>query len=294
MARRITASLAVLAALTGCAQPELGAQTSGLTCARRDAVLGGDASADPQVFALIVRAKGGPRLCSATLIANRTLLTAAHCVDPKSEPSSVVATNVSSVRPEDTASIPPAQLYRAVSWWLHPAYDKTLAYKDVALVELDRWPGIAPKSWNADSVSELRGEPLRVLGYGLSDAKEPSSGGARRETALRFGLLSANHYLLGEPDEKKGICSGDSGGPSLYQFPDGSERVVGVHSFLFAAQALVETCTLGADTRVDAVSDFIRAWLNEKERPSCEDDGYCVEGCDTPDVDCGGCQGGAT
>ncbi|MBL8949513.1 MAG: hypothetical protein JNK82_01965, partial [Myxococcaceae bacterium] len=79
----------------------------------------------------------------------------------------------------------------------------------------------------------------------------------------------------------KGVCHGDSGGPSFHTFSDGVERVVGVHSF-----TTDQACLTGADTRVDAYQTFIRQWLTEKEAPSCGDDGRCAMNCPQVDLDC--------
>jgi hypothetical protein len=64
-------------------------------------------------------------------------------------------------------------------------------------------------------------------------------------------------------------------------FPDGVERVIGVHSFTTS-----QTCTDGADTRVDAYQSFVQQWLNDKEAPTCAEDGRCATGCTPVDLDC--------
>ena len=72
------------------------------------------------------------------------------------------------------------------------------------------------------------GQPVRALGYGL-DALDGGTG-TRHEVALTLRQISPEQILIGDL-VSKGICRGDSGGPTLHTFDDGVERVIGVHSF---------------------------------------------------------------
>jgi MYXO-CTERM domain-containing protein len=97
---------------------------------------------------------------------------------------------------------------------------------------------------------------------------------------LFFNQVDAWHLYLGD-GSGKGVCHGDSGGPSFHTFNDGVERLVGVHSY-----TQTEACTDGADVRVDRYAGFIDQWFADKEGPSCGSDGQCVQGCAPVDPDC--------
>jgi uncharacterized protein (TIGR03382 family) len=83
--------------------------------------------------------------------------------------------------------------------------------------------------------------------------------GVRRSVDLIFDSIQSRTFYLGDQTQH-GVCHGDSGGPSFHTFPDGVERLVGVHSFTARTD-----CLLGGDTRVDAFAPFIQGWLTDKD-----------------------------
>ena len=152
---------------------------------------------------------------------------------------------------------------------------------DIALALLDRAPNVTPKPWNQATLQGKNGQPIRAIGYGANmGGATPTGGGLKRQAALTFRMIFTDLFFLGD-GVSKGVCHGDSGGPSFHTFSDGIERVVGVHSF-----TTDQACLTGADTRVDSYQAFIRQWLTEKEAPSCGDDGRCAMGCPQLDLDC--------
>lgn len=257
--------------------------------AARDAIVGGTFDgADPQVFEL--RITGDNQVtsyCTATLIDLRTLLTAAHCLDPRILGASTITLSAMNLSTEagalETDFIPVTESR------IHPGWNLNTLDNDIGLALLEISPATAtPKAWNSQSVTAMSGEPLRVVGYGTTGAAGLGSG-IRREVGLIFRQVTAAKIFLGD-QTAKGICHGDSGGPSFHTFPDGIERVVGVHSY-----TLDQTCLDGADTRVDVQSSFIQQWISEKEAPSCGEDRRCKIGCTPVDLDCvaigSGCAG---
>jgi uncharacterized protein (TIGR03382 family) len=198
--------------------------------------------------------KGEPRrvLCSATLIGSRTLVTAAHCV---SRARWVRASNA------------PRWSLEAAAWhavrevYVHPAYDVAHPTDhDLGFALLAEAPDVQARPWNRKSLQGYGGAALRAVGYGT--ALDPSEDtGVRRSVALSIRDVSGDVFRLGDR-QGHGICHGDSGGPSFHVFPDGVERLVGVHSF-----TSTENCVDGGDVRVDAYASVIGEWLKKKDPP---------------------------
>ncbi len=241
------------------------------------AIVGGTVAnpTDNNVFQLIMTEMTGQMgICTSTLIGTRTLLTAAHCVDGA---RSILAHNA----PTDTQIQFGVNTYRALQWTAHPAWNPNSQdlRNDIAIILLERAPpNVTPKPWNNVSMSGTQGRPIRALGYGNTT---PGSGnGTRRQVGLTVSMLTQQLIFMGD-NVSKGICQGDSGGPTFYTFSDGVERVVGVHSFTTS-----QTCTYGADTRVDAFATFVQQYLTMYEAPSCDRDGRCATNCAMTDYDC--------
>jgi V8-like Glu-specific endopeptidase len=273
---------ALAAAVAGCG-PTVDLDTEPVTeptGVARDAIVGGFTnSTDLNVFMMLMQGNNGQGSgCTATLIGARTLLTAAHCVDPKILGATSVQiwahnkTSMSQVSQQD--------LIPVVETRMHPSWNTQTLGHDIAMVLLQRAPtGVTPKPWNTTSLSGQTGKALRAIGYGTTGPNDTSQNNTRREVALTIRQLQPTVYFLGN-QSNKGVCHGDSGGPSFATM-DGVEKVIGVHSF-----TLTEQCVDGADTRVDAYVGFVQQWLNEKEAPQCTEDGRCAANCPQPDIDC--------
>jgi secreted trypsin-like serine protease len=268
--------------------------------------LGGGCSSDAQCGNAGAFCYGGRCMsqgaCTATLIASRTLLTAAHCADVRMGPAGanqqveIYATNYTN--PE---SAPQSTWFRVTKQRIHPNWNpnsQTLS-NDMGLLLLDRAPPVTPKAWNSADISGYGGRPVRSVGYGRTvggTAQDPNPT-RKRQVALSFILPGQSSYYYSPAlfyvgdQQSRGICQGDSGGPTFHTFSDGVERVVGVHSFTAG-----EACTLGGVSRTDYYTSFINAWLSQEEGPQCGRDGQCKNGCAPLDPDCvcvadGACSG---
>lgn len=227
----------------------------------------------PTVFVLKIQRTGGQQNgCTGTLITPRTLLTAAHCL-----PSDVAKVFVTNVTP--APSMDPS-FVESTDWRRHPSWvSGSPADFDIGLVLLPAASTLKPTPYARASLATFAGKPLTAVGYGLT-LPGATDNGTRRFVDLTFRSVTAAHVVLGNTVDK-GICFGDSGGPSLHTFPDGIARVVGIHSYTQPASS----CTDGLDTRVDLFGPFIRTWLTDKEGgATCVEDGLCKMGC-APEAD---------
>lgn len=277
MKLRILSSLVLFTAACGLTVEEGGTSELPPVAYQRGAIVGGTVApaTDNNVFQLIMTEMSGQMgICTATLIGSRTLLTAAHCVDSA---RSVIAHNA----PTDQQIRFGVNTYRALRWNTHPQWNPNGQdlRNDIAIILLENAPAnVNPKPWNNQTMNGTQGRPIRAVGYGNT---MPGSGnGTRRQVNLTVAQLTQQLIFMGD-NQSKGICQGDSGGPTFYTFPDGVERQVGIHSFTTS-----QTCTYGADTRVDAFASFVQMYLTMYEAPSCDRDGRCATNCATPDFDC--------
>lgn len=240
----------------------------------RAAIVGGQpAPADVDVYRLAIDADGAGTTCSATLIAPHTLLTAAHCVDPVSLGARVVTVRATNAPSGDGPFVDVAQT-RLHPLWM-PAID--LGH-DLALLRLAAPQPAPPRPLNLTALTGLGGAPIRAVGYG-TDLTDGGMG-TRRSVELVIRQLSDTLIDLGDLSSR-GVCHGDSGGPTFHRFGDDVERLIGVHSFTRS-----EACVDGADTRVDREADFLLSWIAEHE-DACAPNGVCATGpCPASDPDC--------
>ena len=270
------------AALCACGPTELSEfeRLTGIDeASREDAIVGGSAtSGDANVFMLYMQANTGTGgSCTATLIDRRTLLTAAHCVDPRIENAS--SYTIFAMNKPSEAQAFQSDWIRIVETRMHPNWNPQTLQDDIAMALLERAPNVTPKQWNKVSIDNKSGAAVRAVGYGIT-TPGGSDSGTKRTVDLTITQISPTLIREGN-GVNKGICQGDSGGPTFMTFPDGVERSVGVHSFTTS-----QNCTDGADTRVDAYQSFVQQWLNDREAPTCAEDGRCALNCPSVDYDC--------
>ena len=235
---RATAAALVAAALCSCSggtAPVAGTQAAITNGAPTDGDVG--------VAALL---RGDTLVCTATLVAPRVLLTAAHCLPDGPAPDAYFG------------SAPSAGGTRVaiIAHQRHPAYDATLLTHDVALALLGQ-PSPAGASAAALPAAPLDagavGLALRLVGFGRTDAADTSAPHKRVGTAMLASLTPTTFDFAPTPSQ---TCEGDSGGPA-FATVGGVEAIVGVTS------SGDPGCTAMAhDQRVDAyTAAFIAPFL---------------------------------
>jgi secreted trypsin-like serine protease len=197
---------------------------------RESAIVNGTTySGHPSVGMLQIGYSG---LCTATLIGQRTVITAAHCIG--SSHSFKVG----------------GQTYPAASAKKHPNWNSYTLENDIAIVILQQAPtGVSP-SVIATSAPTV-GTEITLVGYGVTGEGLTNSG-TKRMAKNKISQLSTTRFAFaGSSGSSGSTCYGDSGGPAFATL-GGVEVQIGVTS---AGQ---KPCgTLAYDTRVDAFASWI-------------------------------------
>jgi secreted trypsin-like serine protease len=214
-----------------------------------DIIGGATTSSYPAVMALFAGdlQTGRGALCTASLIAPRILLTAAHCIS-----SEEVGTDAQFVvlAGGDVRKSPSAPL--AVTSVMH---DRAFSARDlegghdIGAVLLAEPLNVRPLPVNRVAPTGLAGHSVRIVGYGVNDGSAQTGAGIKRAATTTIREIESKLLFLG--DATHDTCQGDSGGPALGTI-DGKETIVGVTSF-----GDVGCARGGYDTRVDLYGSFI-------------------------------------
>jgi len=210
----------------------------------------------PNVGAILLPANS----CTGTLVSDRVMLTAAHCLE-NGEPPALLR-----VRFTDDIFAPGAT-YKVERYGMHPMY----CGSDTAVCKVDVWDigyvllsepvvGVAPirplatqEAWDE---AMAVGASVTLVGYGEN---EKMLGGVKREVGAPIVEFSPSGLEFEAGGMGLDTCSGDSGGPAFVTLASGETLLAGITSRGFKACGnggfygvpYAALCWLNSETGVD-------------------------------------------
>jgi hypothetical protein len=194
--------------------------------------------------------------CSGSLIAQDTVLTAAHCVNPHSPHLSILFSN----HLRESGRLNRSFMRSAVRFLQHPRYksrhDKSVDTFDLALVH---FAGGLPAGYEVTPLAKSVEPDLNsqnsflAAGFGFTNGLFRTGLGTLRQVSLKYRQRHSQTEFETEQNSV-GVCSGDSGGP-LFLEKSG-------HLVQIAVASRVATKFLGCRkyavyTRVDVHQEWI-------------------------------------
>lgn len=250
-------AVVALSTVPGCgSQGELDVAATAET---QNPIIGGKETLGDESIVAVYGVKPGAdkgSLCTGTVISPTVVLTAAHCVHPDLAGADAVFSVLTAANLTDKTKPSPRLKVKSVHYDLAFNPKNVLEGHDIAVVILDAPTTLKPIAWNKTALpAALKGQPVRLVGYGLSDSFASTGAGVKREVTVKLNGFDDKFVKTGEVIPWRGICQGDSGGPVLMKI-GGVETIVGVNSFGFLF------CLFEANsTRVDTYKAFIEPYL---------------------------------
>jgi hypothetical protein len=189
--------------------------------------------------------------CTATLAHDdRTIVTAAHCVEAGLDGQVVLG--------EGPNGDPDRHTYAVEQAWIHPGWRGAtgLVENDIAVLRLAE-PVVGIEPVRLGTGAPAMGEAVVLVGFGRDETG--SSFGTRRRGENRVAeILSTLFMTVGTSGDDSGTCFGDSGGPALRPTA-GGEELVGVNSSISNASCVDEPDlpAVHLETRLDVHLAFV-------------------------------------
>jgi uncharacterized protein (TIGR03382 family) len=245
------------------------------------AITGGvDDVGDPAIVEMRYQ---GEQQCTAEIISPHVALTAGHCVtDVKAGDVVTLFTGPDDAHMDNGAVLAVREMHA------HPQFDPNVDRFDIAVLILAEPTTIPPLAYRRGPLdATMKGQPLRLVGYGDNTVVDPTSGaGKKRQATAPLIGFDADALTVGMP--KATQCYGDSGGPALLMI-EGVETIVGVDS----TQDHDNCDGINHDTRVDAYADFIAMYVAADGDGTGSGSGSGSDD-DSSDDDKGGCDAGSS
>ena len=220
----VFAAVAGSISIIGCA-PQAGLQSktlaasqSGLSLDQGTSILGGVDATGTEDFAQSVVGlynMSSSGLCTASIVSDSLLVTAAHCVDGTADKLRIIF-GTSVLTTDKPRVIKAADSFKTSPIWPFRQNEETNS-GDIALVKFSGGlpPGFKPAQILKDRSQLQNNAPVLLAGYGITDGVTHAGAGVLRsvQVTIENAAYSESEVLVAQHD-KRGACHGDSGGPA--------------------------------------------------------------------------------
>lgn len=239
------------------------------------AIVNGDVDMENEYEAVVALTFRGKQFCTGTVIAPRTVVTAAHCLPPNVD----VTLDEIDIFVGGTVGEAGGSLLGVESGMANPHWTVDGVANDIGILSLVADAPVSPMrfSFSEFSTAGLVGQTVSAVGFGITEV-DGTGNGIRRSGELVVDRYDASSiYLRPGPSS---TCNGDSGGALVIE-EHGEPVLIGIHSRSDCSQAIISE-------RVDVHAlGFIQPFVEAHEgAATCEEDGLCAAGCENPDPDC--------
>ncbi|XP_046448092.1 brachyurin-like isoform X2 [Daphnia pulex] len=194
-----------------------------------------------QVFLVLEKANHQLFSCGGSLISDRWILTAAHCL----ENVAIVHVTLGAHNVDDDQEIH-QENYRSRDYYIHPDWDSNTLQGDIGLIRLpqsiDFSDYVRPICLDSpsESLNDYVGETVVLTGWGLYSDGGGTSSVLRKTSAEvitnqecyeQYDSLITDDMMCTSTTNHHGTCNGDSGGPMHLEMADGSWKQIGIVSF---------------------------------------------------------------
>lgn len=205
-------------------------------------------------------------ICTAVIVANNVLLTAAHCLVGDTTNTKVIFYPSISCESGFNVNQHTVGVKKLIK---HEDYNGDLSdggsnsRADIGLVILE---DSVPAGYSIFSLAAMPTSPVGLHDlyfYGYGEVGWEQGG----EMILRRTSIKRDRYLIDIPNKKvvvrqnegTGICQGDSGGPA-FVIEGGELKILGINSYV-SADSDADMC---ADTAVETLAPAYKEWIDEK------------------------------
>jgi hypothetical protein len=257
IAQLLLSTVCTVACLTGCGQNQQRSKNPlASSTAKTNAVVRGHAVTREEelgktIVAIVSVHGSGQALCTGTILAEDTILTAAHCVDDSPEKLAIVFSEQLKKADENSTRFADRMIQ-------NPSWPNG---GDLALIHFQ---GGLPQGYQPVQLVPAKfaiedGQEVIMAGYGVTNGLTEKGAGTLREMKTTV-VEHASDSLIVTDGKKSSVCFGDSGGPA---FVKKGERFLqwGVASSVVnkaCNQASVHTSLMGYSTWIKSAARQLR------------------------------------
>ncbi|XP_057365164.1 brachyurin-like isoform X2 [Daphnia carinata] len=227
-----------------------------------------------QVFLVLHKTNDESFACGGSLISDRWILTAAHCLIN----TNLIHITLGAHDLEDEGEVH-QERYTSREYLIHPDWDSETLHADIALVRLPATISfskyIQPVCLDSpsDPAVDYVNDTVLLTGWGLTSDESGGVSSVLRKTMVKvitnekcleqYDSVITDEMICTSGEDHQGSCHGDSGGPMNFRQADGTWKQIGIVSF--GSNQGCESGYANGFTRVSSFSSWIKNTIIQRE-----------------------------